>query len=133
MTNFAIFYIIYIITSHHCNSRNVQNNGIKVYIFEISTKFCIGWYMTVDICWCSLTQNGSIRNSSLRLGCSLLTKNSYGYGILFLIKKYNFFSKKHFLNFEAQIYQNENEKQERKRKRNICWCRYVQKTKYLIV
>ena len=27
------------------NLLNIKNNGIKVYIFEISTKFCIDWYM----------------------------------------------------------------------------------------
>ena len=26
------------------NSLDIQNNGTKVYIYEISTKFCIDWY-----------------------------------------------------------------------------------------
>ena len=28
------------------NSCNIQINDIKVYIFEISIRFCVDWYMT---------------------------------------------------------------------------------------
>ena len=28
-------------------SRNLQNIGIKVYIFEISIKFCVHWYNAI--------------------------------------------------------------------------------------
>ena len=33
-------------TLNGCNSLNIQDNDIKVYIFEISIKFRIDWYIT---------------------------------------------------------------------------------------
>ena len=42
-------FFIHFITSHRCKSRNIQNKGIKVYIFEISIKFCVDWYIICHV------------------------------------------------------------------------------------